>query len=136
MWQDPGFFDGTNGSAYSVFYDQTIELENITKHSRLDLQPTPEMLIEFKNLGLVFITENNDGIITVYSIGVMPLKSYTIQATIIETECNEGAPVVGTPIVCGGGYTQAEIDAKFALIQSEIDGIEEELRMINEGGVE
>lgn len=83
-------------------YSQTISLDNITKHSRLDLQPTADMLAELKQLGVVFVTENNDGVITVYSVGNMPTKAYTMQATIVETECSStniiGIPV-GTPAV-------------------------------------
>ena len=84
-------------------YSQIIKLEGITNHSRLDLQPSADMLAEFKQLGLVFVTENNGGAIAVYSVGNMPLKSYIMQATIVETECNGddisivGAPV-GTPV--------------------------------------
>ena len=79
-------------------YSQTITIDNITAHSRLDLQPTADMLAEFKQLGLVFVTENNGGTITVYSVGNMPLKSYTMQATIIETECDDDTCVVGIPV--------------------------------------
>ena len=83
-------------------YSQTLTLDNITAHSRLDLQPSADMLAEFQNLNLVFVTENKNGVITVYSVGDVPLKSYIMQATIVETElvaeCEEivGAPV-GTP---------------------------------------
>lgn len=83
-------------------YSQEIELENITKNSRLDLQPNADILAEFKQLGLAFVTENNGGIITVYSVGNMPLKSYTIQSTIVEMECNNQDTVVGIPIGVGG----------------------------------
>jgi hypothetical protein len=56
------------------------------------------MLAEFKQLGVVFVTENNNGVITVYSVGNMPLKQYTMQATIVEIECEgEDIPVVGVP---------------------------------------
>lgn len=79
-------------------YSQTITIDNITAHSRLDLQPTADMLAEFKQLGLVFVTENNGGTITVYSVGNIPLKSYTMQATIIETECDDDTCVVGIPV--------------------------------------
>lgn len=80
-------------------YGQDIELDDITTHSRLDLQPDVDMIEEFKQLGLVFVTENNGGVITVYSVGNMPLKSYTMQATIVEAEvvadCDK---IIGMPI--------------------------------------
>ena len=84
-------------------YEQEVALEAITKYSQLDLHPAADMLAEFKNLGLVFVTENHNGVITVYSIGNVPLKDYDVQATIVETEviaeCDKivGA-TVGTPI--------------------------------------
>lgn len=116
-------------------YSQIIALDGITKLSRLDLQPDANMLAEFKQLGLVFVTENNDGVITVYSVGNMPSKSYTMQATIVETEvdgdCDHivGIPI-GTPIAQSDWaqtdetkagyiknkpefYTKSEIDAMF-----------------------
>lgn len=108
-------------------YSQEIELENITKNSRLDLQPNSDMLAEFKQLGLAFVTENNGGTITVSSVGNMPLKSYTLQATIVETECNDQDVVVGIPIGAGadgksayeyaqeGGYTGTEAEFTQAL---------------------
>lgn len=81
------------------YYGQVIEIDDITEYSRLDLHPDAEMLAEFKDLDLVFTTENNRGIITVYSVGDKPLKTYTIQATIIETELQvEDDKIIGTPI--------------------------------------
>lgn len=80
-------------------YSQVLTLDGITKNSRLDLQPSADMLAEFKQLGLVFVTENKGGTITVYSVGNMPLKSYTMQATIVETECDaQDTGVVGIPV--------------------------------------
>lgn len=80
-------------------YGQVIELDNITKYSRLDLQPNADMLAEFKQLGLVFVTENNGGVITVYSVGDMPSTTYTMQATIVETECDgDGECIIGIPV--------------------------------------
>lgn len=88
-------------------YNQILTLDGITEHSRLDLQPTADMLAEFKQLGLVFVTENNGGVITVYSVGNMPLKAYTMQATIIETECDgQNTPVIGIPV--GSPATQPD----------------------------
>lgn len=79
-------------------YSQVVVLDNITEQSRLDLQPDANMLAEFKQLGLVFVTENHGGTITVYSVGNMPLKAYTMQATIVETECSGQEAVLGIPV--------------------------------------
>lgn len=89
------------------YYNQTVALDNITKYSRLDLQPSVDMLAEFKQLGLVFVTENNGGTITVCSVGNMPLTTYTMQATIVETECDDEADkIVGASV--GASAIQAD----------------------------
>lgn len=81
------------------YYGQTVTLDNITEHSRLDLQPSADMLAEFQKLNLVFVTENKNGVITVHSVGDTPLKSYTMQATIVETEYEaEADKIVGIPV--------------------------------------
>lgn len=88
-------------------YSQIISLDDITEHSRLDLQPNADMIAEFKQLGLVFVTENKNGTITVYSVGNMPSKSYAMQATIVETEpsvdCDE---IIGIPV----GVPSSDVD--------------------------
>ena len=68
------------------------------------MQPNADMLAEFKDLDLVFVTENDRGTIKVYSIGEKPTKTYTIQAAVIETNPAEGVDkivgaTVGTPII-------------------------------------
>ena len=81
------------------YYGQTITLDGITEYSRLDLQPDADMIAEFKQVGIGFVAENKGGIITVYSTGNMPSKTYTIQATIIETELEvDSDKVVGIPV--------------------------------------
>jgi hypothetical protein len=81
------------------YYGQTVTIDDVTAHSRLDLQPDANMLAEFQTLDLVFVTENKGGSITVYSVGDMPLKSYTMQATIVETNLKvESEAIVGIPI--------------------------------------
>ena len=84
-------------------YSQTITLDNITSCSRLDLQPDTSMIAEFKEHNLIFTTENINGTITVYSLGDMPLKSYTMQATIIETDA-ECEKIVGMPVGVPGTH--------------------------------
>lgn len=79
-------------------YSQTLVLDGITQNSRLDLQPTVDMIAELKQLGVVFVTENHGGTIIVYSVGNMPLKAYTMQATIVETECSDRDVIIGIPV--------------------------------------
>lgn len=112
------------------YYAQTLTLDNVTTQSRLDLQPDADMLAEFKELDLVFVTENNGGVITVHSVGDVPLKSYTMQATIIETELKVNSEkVVGTPVGTPTiSYDVATTDTDGLLSASDkekLDGIEE-----------
>lgn len=67
-------------------YSQVVTVNNavITAHSRVDLQPSLADLTEFYNLGIALTTENNNGVVTVYSVGVKPEKTYTIPATVTE----------------------------------------------------
>lgn len=78
-------------------YSQAIQIDDITECSRLDLQPDADMLAEFQKLNLVFVTENKNKAITVYSVGDKPLKAYTMQATIVETKA-EADKIVGIPV--------------------------------------
>lgn len=80
-------------------YRQDINIDGAGGCCRLDLQPDVGMLAEFKQLGIIFTTENRNGVITVYSVGIKPLKTYTMQATLIETELIvESDCVLGVPV--------------------------------------
>lgn len=99
-------------------YSQVIALDDITAYSRLDLQPDANMLAEFKQLGLVFVTENKDKTVTVYSVGNAPLKSYTMQATIVETKCDGQDAVLGIPV--GAPSTDFEIPVHGSNIDDKV----------------
>lgn len=67
-------------------YSQVVDIEGVTKNSQVDLTPNIEQLMVFYNKDLSFVTENEDGIVTVYAIGQKPTIDYTIQVTITEVE--------------------------------------------------
>lgn len=76
----------------SSLYSQTIEIADITENSKIDLQLTPEQLVWMQDEEIAFTTKNDDGIVTVYAIGIKPTVNFTvgselgpIQATISET---------------------------------------------------
>ena len=50
----------------------------------MDLTPSVEQLAVFYDKDLTFVTENEDGVVTVYAIGQKPTNDYTIQVTITE----------------------------------------------------
>jgi hypothetical protein len=67
-------------------YSQVVTVEGATKRSQVDLTPSADQLAIFHNKDLAFVTENNNGVITVYAIGQKPVNDYTIQATVTEVK--------------------------------------------------
>lgn len=65
-------------------YAQEVVIDGITPYSQVDLKPDVFQLSEFHNKDLAFVTENEDGIVTVYAIGDKPANDYTIQVSITE----------------------------------------------------
>lgn len=67
-------------------YSQVVDIEGITANSQVDLTPSVEQLVIFYEKDLTFVTENENGVVTVYVIGQKPANDYTIQATITEVD--------------------------------------------------
>ncbi|EGC8431281.1 hypothetical protein H9185_001160 [Listeria monocytogenes] len=67
-------------------YAQLVVIDGITEYSQVDLTPSVEQLAIFHNKDLAFVTENEDGVVTVYAIGDKPTNDYTIQVTITEVK--------------------------------------------------
>lgn len=65
-------------------YSQVVEVPGATEFSQVDLTPSVEQLAIFHDKDLAFVTENEDGVVTVYAIGDKPLNDYTMQVTIKE----------------------------------------------------
>lgn len=65
-------------------YSQVVTVNGATEQSQVDLTPSVEQLAIFHSKDLAFVTENEDGVITVYAIGQKPTNDYTIQATVTE----------------------------------------------------
>lgn len=65
-------------------YSQVVTVEGVTKNSQVDLTPSVEQLVVFHEKDLTFVTEQENGVVTVYAIGQKPENDYTIQATITE----------------------------------------------------
>ena len=65
-------------------YSQIVTVDEVTENSQVDLTPSVEQLVIFHEKDLAFVTENEDGVVTVYAIGQKPLNDYTIQVTITE----------------------------------------------------
>lgn len=67
-------------------YSQVVEIDGVTEYSQVDLTPSIEQLVIFYEKDLGFVTENEDGVVTVYAIGQKPENDYTIQVTITEVD--------------------------------------------------
>jgi hypothetical protein len=65
-------------------YSQVVTIDGVTANSQVDLTPSVEQLAIFYNKDLAFVTENENGVVTVYAIGQKPTNDYVIQATITE----------------------------------------------------
>ena len=69
-----------------IYYSQEVEIDGVTENSQVDLTPSIEQLAIFYQKDLGFVTENEDGRVTVYAIGQKPENDYTIQVTITEVD--------------------------------------------------
>lgn len=65
-------------------YSQVVNIAGATKNDQVDLTPSIDQLAVFYEKDLTFVTENEDGVITVYAIGQKPQNDYTIQCTLTE----------------------------------------------------
>ena len=70
-------------------YSQVVDMVGITPYSKVDLQPSAEQLTIFHEKDLTFVTENENGVLTVFCIGQKPINDYIIQAVITEVVVNE-----------------------------------------------
>lgn len=65
-------------------YYQVVTIAGVTEYSQVDLTPSVEQLVVFHEKDLTLVTENDDGVVTVYAIGKKPTNDYIIQATVKE----------------------------------------------------
>jgi hypothetical protein len=70
--------------ASGSYYSQKVTVNGVTKNSQVDLTPSVDQLDIFHDKDLAFVTENDNGVVTVYAIGQKPTNDYTIQVTITE----------------------------------------------------
>lgn len=71
-------------------YYQVVTVQNatITPSSKVDLTPNAAMLDEFHELDLAFVAENDEGTVSVFCVGQVPTKPYTINVTVTEVVCD------------------------------------------------
>ena len=71
-----------NGSLHK----QIVDIEGVTINSQVDLTPSAEQLAIFYEKDISFVTENENGVVTVYAIGQCPQNDYRIQVPITEVQ--------------------------------------------------
>lgn len=65
-------------------YSQVVTIDGIKSNHQVDLTPSVEQLVIFHQKDLAFVTENENGVVTVYAIGEKPTADHNIQATVTE----------------------------------------------------
>ena len=69
-------------------YSQVVSISGVTENSKIDINPSVEQLAIFHKKDIAFVTENEDGVVTVYCIGQKPVNDYSMQITITEVVTN------------------------------------------------
>ena len=64
-----------------TYHTQNVTIPNVTAKTKIDLQPTPEQLITMINNGIAMFAANDNGNVTIYSVGDRPVTDMVIQAT-------------------------------------------------------
>ena len=65
-------------------HSQVVTIDGTTQYSKVDLLPSVEQLAIFHDKDVAFVTENENGVVTVYAIGDKPELDYTMQVSITE----------------------------------------------------
>ena len=70
----------------SPYYQENVVIDGvaITPRSKINLQPSAEQLTIFHDKDLEFVTENEDGNVTIYVLGDKPANDYIMQVTVEE----------------------------------------------------
>lgn len=68
----------------SAPYSQVVAINGVTPNTQVNLTPTSAQIAELQNDDIAFVAENENGIVTVYSINCKPEIDYTIQAVLTE----------------------------------------------------
>lgn len=82
-WVEEDVFD-SNNNVIGKRYVQEVQIDNITPNSKIDLQLSPEQLVIFYEKDLAFVTENDNGKVTIHCVGTIPQNNYDVQVMITE----------------------------------------------------
>lgn len=62
------------------YFTQEIAVPNVTVNSKIDLQPTPEQMIQLLQSEISLFVANNNGTIVVYALNAVPEEDMTFKA--------------------------------------------------------
>lgn len=69
---------------YSAPYSQVVTIDGVTENTQVDLRPTATQTAEMQDEDIAFMAENDNGVVTVYSINGKPEIDYEVQAVLTE----------------------------------------------------
>ena len=65
-------------------WSQVVVCNGVKQNSKLDLQPTPDQLVELQDDEISLMATNNQGVVTVYAFNGKPQNDITMQVLITE----------------------------------------------------
>ena len=63
-------------------FHQVVTIDGVNEYSKVDINPSVQQMAILHKKDIAFVTENEDGVVTVYCIGQKPVENYTMQVTI------------------------------------------------------
>ncbi len=67
-----------------VPYSQVVIIDGVTANTRVDPTPTATQIVEMQDEDIAFVFENEDGIVTAYSVNGKPEIDYEIKVALTE----------------------------------------------------
>lgn len=67
----------------NIWY-QVVPVNTVTPNTKVDLQPTAEQVLAMQEGGITLMTGNNNGVVTLYGVGGVPMDPWTIQVLLTE----------------------------------------------------
>jgi len=68
----------------SAPYSQVVACNGVNVNSKLDLQPTPNQIVELQDAEISLMATNSNGVVTVYAFNGIPQNDMTMQVLITE----------------------------------------------------
>ena len=65
-------------------YSQVVSVNGVNANSKLDLQPTPNIIASLQDSETSLMLTNNNGVVTAWAIGNKPTENYTVDVLITE----------------------------------------------------